>query len=137
MKKHSYKPLYALWGFLFALTAVLGLLFPAVEGTTARLLLAVLSALFFLPPALILALARRNGERFHVWMIRWLCLASIGMTAALLCLNMMSARWSEAVGNGLHAALTIVSAPMVCSNFYVLPIFLWGALLVAAFQKKK
>ena len=135
MKKLSYKPLYTLWGVLFALTAVLGLLFPAVEGAGARVALAVLSALFFLPPALILALARRNGERFHIWMIRWLSLASIGLTAALLCLNLMSARWSEAIGNGLHAALTVVSAPMVCSNFYVLPIFLWGALLAAAFRK--
>ena len=135
MKKLSYKPLYALWGVLFALTAVLGLLFPAAEGTAARAALALVSALFFLPPALILALARRNGERFHIWMIRWLSLASIGLTAELLCLNLMSARWSEAIGNGLHAALTVVSAPMVCSNFYVLPIFLWGTLLAAAFRK--
>ena len=115
MKKLSYKPLYTLWGVLFALTAVLGLLFPAAEGTAARAALALVSALFFLPPALILA--------------------SIGLTAALLCLNLMSARWSEAIGNGLHAALTVVSAPMVCSNFYVLPIFLWGTLLAAAFRK--
>ena len=104
-------------------------------GTAARAALALVSALFFLPPALILALARRNGERFHIWMIRWLSLASIGLTAALLCLNFMSARWSDAVGVGLQAALTIVSAPMVCSNFYVLPIFLWGTLLAAAFRK--
>lgn len=136
MKKNSYKPLYGFWGFLYVLTAVLGLLFPEAEGTAARLVLAALSAVFFLPPALILARARKAGDRLHIWLIRWLCLASIGLTAALLCLNLMSARWSEAVGVGLHAALTIVSAPMVCSNFYVLPIFLWGALLMAAFQKK-
>ena len=136
MKKNAYKPLYAVWGFLYVLTAVLGLLFPAAQGTAARVALAVISAVFFLPPALILARAKKAGDRFHVWLIRWLCVFSIGLTAALLCLNFMSARWSEAVGVGLHAALTIVSAPMVCSNFYVLPIFLWGTLLMAAFQKK-
>ena len=136
MKKNSYKPLYTLWGFLYALTAVLGLLFPEAQGTAARVALAVIAAVFFLPPALILVRAKKAGDRLHIWLIRWLCLASIGLTAALLCLNLMSARWSDAVGVGLQAALTIVSAPMVCSNFYVLPIFLWGALLMAAFQKK-
>ena len=35
MKKNSYKPLYAFWGFLYVLTAVLGLLFPEAEGTAA------------------------------------------------------------------------------------------------------
>jgi hypothetical protein len=25
---------------------------------------------------------------------------------------------------------------MVCSNFYALPLFLWGVLLVAAFKRK-
>ena len=136
MKKNSYKPLYAFWGFLYALTAVLGLLFPEAEGTTVRLVLLLIAVMFFLPPALILERAKKAGDRLHIWLIRWLCLASIGLTAALLCLNFMSARWSDAVGVGLQAALTIVSAPMVCSNFYVLPIFLWGALLMAAFQKK-
>lgn len=136
MKKNSYKPLYMLWGFLYVLTAVLGLLFPEAQGTAARVALAVIAAAFFLPPALILTRAKKAGDRLHIWLIRWLCLASIGLTAALLCLNFMSARWSDAVGVGLQAALTIVSAPMVCSNFYVLPIFLWGALLMAAFQKK-
>ena len=58
------------------------------------------------------------------------------LTVVLLCLNLMSARWSEAVGVALNAALTVVSAPMVCSNFYVLPLFLWGTLLMGTFGKK-
>ena len=60
----------------------------------------------------------------------------IALTVALLVLNLMSPRWSEAVGIALNAALVILSAPMVCSNFYVLPLFLWGTLLAAAFRKK-
>ena len=136
MKKISYKPFYAAWGFLYVLTAVLGLLFPEAEGTTVRLVLLLIAVMFFLPPALILERAKKAGGRLHIWLIRWLCLVSLGLTAALLCLNLMSARWSDAVGVGLQAALTIVSAPMVCSKFYVMPIFLWGAQLMAAFQKK-
>ena len=136
MKNISYKLLYIAWAAMFALTALLGLLLPEAQGTALRVVLALISALFFLPPALILIRARKRGDRFHIWMIRWLSLFSIGLTAALLCLNLMSARWGEAVGLGLHAALTIVSAPMVCSNFYVLPLFLWGTVLMAAFQRR-
>ena len=40
------------------------------------------------------------------------------------------------LGRGLNAALTVVSAPMLCSNFFVLPIFLWGCLLADTFVKK-
>ena len=60
----------------------------------------------------------------------------VPLTAALLVLNLMSPLWGESVGIALNAALVIVSAPMVCSNFYALPLFLWGMLLAAAFKKK-
>ena len=136
MKKLSYKMLYIAWAALFALTAVLGFVFPAAETLGARLALAGLAVVFFLPPWLILAKSRSEGRRFHVWLIGFLAAASIVLTVALLVLNLMSPRWSEAVGIALNAALVILSAPMVCSNFYVLPLFLWGTLLAAAFRKK-
>ena len=75
MKKNSYKPLYMAWGFLYVLTAVLGLLFPEAEGTTVRLVLLLIAVMFFLPPALILERAKKAGDRLHIWLIRWLCLA--------------------------------------------------------------
>ena len=58
------------------------------------------------------------------------------MTVALLLLNIRCAGLGEQIGLALNAALTVVSAPMVCSNFYVLPLFLWGALLTGTFVKK-
>ena len=136
MKRISWKTLYTIWAFLFALTAVLGFVFPAAETMGARLVLALIAVVFFLPPWLILAKARTEGRRFHRWLVGLLAASSIVLTAALLVLNLMSPRWSEAVGIALNAALVIISAPMVCSNFYVLPIFLWGMLLAAAFRRK-
>ena len=136
MKRISYKTLYALWAFFFALTAVLGFLFPDAEGAPAKLTLLVIAAVFFLPPWLILRKGRAEGKRFHGWLIGFLAVASLLLTVALLVLNLMSPLWKESVGIALNAALVIVSAPMVCSNFYALPIFLWGALLAAAFKKK-
>ena len=136
MKKLSYKTLYLAWAVLFALTAVLGFLFPQAEGAPAKLALLVTAAVFFLPPWLILRKNRSEGKRFHARLVGFLAAASIVLTAALLVLNLMSPLWSEGVGIALNAALVIVSAPMVCSNFYVLPLFLWGTLLAAAFKRK-
>ena len=136
MKKLSYKMLYIAWAILFALTAVLGFLFPEAEGAPARIALLVTAAVFFLPPGLILRKSRKEGKRFHGWLVGFLSMASIVLTVVLLVLNLMSPLWGERVGIGLNAALVIVSAPMVCSNFYALPIFFWGVLLASAFQRK-
>ena len=135
MKKLSYKSLYIAWAVLFALTAVLGFVFPQAEGAGAKLALLVIAAVFFLPPWVILRKTRAEGRRFHARLIGFLAAASIVLTAALLVLNLMSPLWGESVGIALNAALVIVSAPMVCSNFFVLPLFLWGMLLAAAFKK--
>ena len=136
MKKPSYKTLYIAWAFLFALTAVLGFAFPDAEGAPLRIALLVTAAVFFLPPWLILRRSRREGKRFHAWLIGFLSMASIVLTLVLLVLNLMSPMWNERIGIALNAALVIISAPMVCSNFYVLPLFLWGTLLAGAFRRK-
>ena len=135
MKKLSYKMLYIAWAILFALTAVLGFVFPTAEGTGVKIALLVTAAVFFLPPWLILRKSRKEEKRFHRWLVGFLSMASIVLTVVLLVLNLMSPLWGERVGIGLNAALVIVSAPMVCSNFYALPIFFWGVLLAAAFKK--
>ena len=136
MKKLSYKMLYIAWAILFALTAVLGFLFPDAEGAPARIALLVTAAVFFLPPWLILRKSRKEEKRFHRWLVGFLSMASIVLTVVLLVLNLMSPLWGESVGIGLNAALVIVSTPMVCSNFYALPIFFWGVLLAVAFKRK-
>lgn len=136
MKKLSYKMLYVAWAVLFVLTAVLGFIFPQAEGVGEKIALLVTAAVFFLPPWLILRKARAEGGRIHCRFIGFLALASIVLTAVLLVLNLMSPLWNEKIGIALNAALVIVSAPMVCSNFYVLPLFLWGTLIAEAFFRK-
>lgn len=135
-KLQSYPLLYAAWGVLFILTVVLGFAFPEVSGG-GKAFLVLISVLFFLPPWAILRRAKQTHDRRHRSVIRWLSLASLTGTLILLILNLRSVGWSEAVGLGLHAALTVVSAPMVCSNFFVLPLFLWACLLIGSFSKDK
>ena len=137
MKKLSYKTLYIAWAVLFALTAVLGFIFPQAEGVGAKIALLVTAAVFFLPPWVILRKARAEGGRFHCWLIGFLALASIVLTAVLLVLNLLSALWPQSLGNALYGALVVVSAPMVCANHYALSLFLWGTLLAGTFYKQK
>ena len=136
MKKLSYKTLYIAWAVMFALTAVLGFLFPEAQNGWAKFGLGMIAVLFFLPPWAIVVKAKKENVRFHSRLVGILAAASLVWTLALLVLNLLSVTWSAAVGNALYAALVIVSSPMICSNLYVLPLFLWGTLLTGAFSKK-
>lgn len=130
--KLDYKVLYLLWAVMFALTACLGFLFPNVTTPTERLPLQIATGVFFLPPWAIMTRAKVAGDNKHVKIVRNLALTSVALTCVLLCLNMVSAGMSAELGNALNIILTIVSAPLVCSNFYVMPLFLWGTLLMGA-----
>ena len=120
----SKKMLYSLWGALFVLCAVLGLLPDAgIWGIAAALV-------FFLPPALLLY----RGDREIRRLIRNLAALSLGLTALALVVSMLTAAGSEALGNSLHYVLGIVSVPMFAARYWVLSLFLWACLLVAARQ---
>ena len=131
----SYNVLYIAWAVMFALTAGLGFV-PEPEGVS-KFVFQVLAFAFFIPPWLILFQSRREEGQHHKKVVRNLCLASIGATLVLMVLNVMSVTWSEAVGNGLYAALTVVSAPMVCGQNYLYGLFMWGCLLMGAISKDK
>ena len=123
------KVLYTLWGVLFLLCAGLGFL-PEPRGVVKGLMTA-LSVLFFLPPALLLYRADRNTA----CLIRNLSALSLGVTLVTLILNFVLAVGSEFLGNVLHYILVIVSAPMICSGYWVLSLFLWACLLMGSLKK--
>ncbi|MBR2048902.1 MAG: hypothetical protein IJ960_09945 [Oscillospiraceae bacterium] len=130
-----YRQLYTLWGGLFGLTALLGLLFPGAKGIGQALLI-VLAVGFFLPPWLILIKARAAGVKKHIILIRCLAAASLAATLALLCAGIRSLALGEGVGQLIHVLTSILCAPLTCGNFYALPIFLWATLLFGSFGKK-
>ena len=135
MKTLSYKTLYIAWAAMFVLTAALGFAFPGDRSLPVKVICTVLMVLFFLPPWAVLGRAKAEGNRHHIRLLRWLAVGSLVLTAVLLVLNLRSAGLGPALGQALNAALIIVSAPMVCSNFFALPIFLWGCLLADTFRK--
>ena len=121
------KMLFVLWGVLFAVTAALGFL-PRQNGLTLAA-----AFLFFLPPVLLLW----KKERETTLLVRNLAALSLGLTLVTLILNFILAVSSETLGNALHGILTVVSAPMICSGYWVLSLFLWACLLMVSLKNAK
>lgn len=132
MKQSS---LMAVWGIFYIICAGLGFI-PEPEGAV-RIFLTVISVLFFVPPAILLHDAFVQRDRKTLLLIRRLSALSLGVTLVLLIANFLTALAGEWLGNIMHALLVICSAPMFCSNYWVLSLFLWAVLLVASMQKWK
>ena len=134
MKKST---LFALWGGLFIICAGLGFI-PEPAGFL-RFALTALSLGFFLPPAVLLYRAKEEGDTHTVQLVRNLSALSLSVTLVTLILNFLSAFWPEFWGNVLYFILVTVSAPMVCSGYWVLSLFGWACLLMVSLQlgKKK
>ena len=132
MKRSS---LLALWGILYIICAGLGFI-PEPEGGV-RVLLLMISLVFFVPPAIVLYDAIRCGDQKTVRLIRLLSAASLGITLLLIILSILTAASGEALGSMLNVLLVVLSAPMFCSNYWALSLFLWAALLTASFTAKK
>lgn len=129
------KILYCIWGCLFILCVGLGFI-PNPAGL-GKAILVMLSVLFFVPGAMILIDGIRTGDRKAVLRIRWISICSLALTAIFLIANFLSVRASHAVGETLYELLVIVSSPMVCSQYWVLSLFLWSCLLTGSFLLSK
>ena len=131
MKKQT---LFALWAVSFIICAGLGFI-PEPAGAI-QALLTILSVAFFVPPAWLLYTARHTGDTATIKLIRSLSALSLFLTLVLLILNFLTALSSELLGTVLYYVLVIVSAPMICSGYWVLSLFLWACLLMVSLKKK-
>lgn len=129
------KFLFTLWGILFILCA--GFCFIPVYNSATRLLMNLLAILFFLPGGVLLMVAKKERDEQCLKLIRNLALASLGLTTVLLIVNLLSVRWSPAIGDALYAVLAIVSTPMICGGNWLISLFLWACLLILSLQKFK
>lgn len=131
----KYRITYLCWLVLFVLCAGLGFL-PKPEGAASAALTA-LSVLFFVPGALVLFWAHREGQTGHIHLVRNLAAWSLGVTVVLLVANLLSALGSDTLGNVLYALLVVMGAPLVCSQIYALSLFLWACLLMTGIYLSK
>ena len=128
---------FTVWSGLFILCAGLGFI-PEPTGLL-KFLLTGLSIGFFVPPAMVLYTAREEKDKSAIRLVRNLAAASLVLTVVTLVCNFLSLMAPESVGNILYVVLVIVSAPMVCSQYWVLSLFLWACLLMVSLNllKKK
>ncbi|MBO5129280.1 MAG: hypothetical protein J6B95_02910 [Oscillospiraceae bacterium] len=124
------KSCFALWGGMFALCAGLG--FIAEPVGLLKALMVLLSLGFFVPGFLLLRDARRRGDRNTLALIRNLAALSLLTTLILLIANFLSVMAGEILGSILYYVLIIVSAPMICGQYWAVSLFLWACLMIAA-----
>lgn len=126
---------FTLWGGLYILCAGLGFI-PAPEGALGGMLTA-LSICFFIPPAALLYRAKNKRDLHICQIIRNLSAASLGLTVLVLTANFLALMAPEAVGNLLYVLLLFVSNPMICSQYWLLSLFLWACLLMVSLKMLK
>jgi len=119
---------YALWAVLFVICACLG--FVRDAAGFGKVLLILSSLIFFLPGVVLLCWGQRKQ-------VRIISLCSLGATLLLLVGNFFSVLASQLVGDILYVILAIVSSPMLCSQYWVLSMFLWACLLMGTFLTPK
>jgi hypothetical protein len=129
------KILYLIWGGLFILCALLGFI-PQPEGFLYVLLL-ITGILFFVPGGLLLYNAYCNKDIATMAVIRNVSLISLSATLIFLVLNFLSANATKAAGDLLYGFLVIFSSPMVCSQNWLISLFLWACLLMTSISLQK
>lgn len=128
------KILYAIWACFYILCVGLGTLTQITPA--GKVVLVILSLLFFLPGALLLKEALDTQHRAGLIRIRVICLTSLFLTLILLVANIASANTASAeTGAVLFDLLLLASAPMICAQYWVLSLFCWACLLIASFPK--
>lgn len=120
--------LKALWVGMFILCGVLG--FLQVTQTGAKVLLMMLSLLFFAPPFADLYFSWQRRDVAELRLVRNICLVSLGGTLVLLVANLLSVlSKSYWIGNVLYYLLVVVSVPMLCGQYWAYSLLLWAILL--------
>ena len=123
------------WAVLYVLCVLLGIL--GLPGGTGNMLYLFSALIFFIPGGLLLYWGITEGHQKQVLGVRIAAICSLSLTLVLLIANFCSVFLSEAAGNALHIFLVLVSAPMACSGYWVLSLFLWACLLMGSFIKPK
>ena len=126
--------LYIAWGCLYILCVGLGTV-EEVEGF-GKVLFLLTALIFFIPGAWLLVLALREKNRKKILAIRIISICSLALTLIVFSANVMAVSASRETGLFLYELLNLVSAPMLCSRYWIVSLFCWACLLSASFMKR-
>ena len=114
-----------------------GLGFVQNPAGIGKALLVITALLFFVPGFVLLHQGIRAKDRKALRRLRIVCLCSLGLTLVFLIANFCSVLFSPETGAALYELLVLVSAPMICGQYWLLSLFLWACLLMGSFSGKK
>ena len=129
------KYLYPIWGAMYAICAYLGLL--PEQNAVGKAVMTAMSVLFFVPGFCLLGIAISQKNKKDLKYLRLVSGIILGLTLLALVGNILSIMGSITLGNVLHVVLVLVSVPMMCSQYWILSMFLWACLLMTAIMKLK
>ena len=127
--------LYAAWLCLYILCVGLGTV-ENPEGI-GKVLFVLTSLIFVIPGIWLLVLGFQEKNKKMILRVRMAAICSLSLTVIVFCLNIAAVAASSQLGSTLHDILNLVSAPMFCSQYWILSLFCWGCLLSASFTKMK
>ena len=126
---------YCVWLCLYILCVGLGTV-EEINGI-GKVLFVLTALIFFLPGVYLLYLGITQKEKKILLRVRIIAICSLALTVLVFSANVIAVGSSANVGRTLYDLLNLVSAPMFCSQYWILSLFLWACLLSASFQKKK
>jgi len=126
--------LYIAWFCLYVLCVGLGAV-EDVEGI-GKVLFVLTSLIFFIPGVLLLVLGIKEKNKKTVLRVRLITICSLVLTVIVFCINVAAVATSSQMGSVLNDLLNLVSAPMFCSQYWILSLFCWACLLSASFMKR-
>ena len=124
---------YILWVCLYILCVGLGTV-EDVQGF-GNVLFVLTALIFFLPGGYVLYLGIREKNKKMLLRVRIVAICSLVMTVGVFAANVIAVAASSQVGRNLYDLLNLVSAPMFCSQYWIISLFCWGCLLSASFMK--
>ena len=126
--------LYIVWAVLYCVCVGFGFVQNPTAGE--KIFLLALSIGFFVPPFWLYLLARKENSRKTLLALRLISIGILTLTLLFLILTFLSVNFSQQAGFVLGVLLTMCSAPMICSQVWVVPLFLWAVLLMLTLQKR-
>ena len=125
---------YAIWFCLYILCVGLGTV-ENVEGI-GKVLFLLTSLIFFIPGVSLLVMGTREKNKKMIRRVRIVAICSLSLTVVVFCANVIAVAASSSLGSFLNDLLNLVSAPMFCSQYWIVSLFCWASLLSASFLKK-
>lgn len=84
---------------------------------------------FFVPPFYLLFLSKKDAKTIKL--VRTVSIVSLVTFVVLYVLNIMSVNWSVTAGRVLYYLMVVFCAPIMCGQFFIVSLYLWGCLLWA------